>query len=380
MASPGHDDLIMVALSGGVDSAVAAWLLMQQGYRVEALHMTNWEDAAGYCTAAEDLQAARRVAQRLGITLHHANFADEYRDRVFSSFLNDYAAGRTPNPDVLCNREIKFGECLRHARRLGADFLATGHYARVRSDNGHTQLLIAADPQKDQTYFLHAVPEDALTKALFPLGEFTKDQVRTLARDIGLPNWDRADSTGICFIGERPFKAFLAEHIDAAPGPIENEFGRVIGRHEGLAFHTLGQRGGLGLGGMADADEAPWYVAAKRTADNTLVVVQGADHPWLLRRSLRAQQLHWINHTPAGLADGAPMAALARIRHRQPLQPVTMSWCASGDLELVFETPQRGVAPGQYAVLYSAQLCLGGGVIRDSTVMASPPEALAVTP
>ncbi|MCC5867667.1 MAG: tRNA 2-thiouridine(34) synthase MnmA [Gammaproteobacteria bacterium] len=380
MAAPGHDDLIMVALSGGVDSAVAAWLLMQQGYRVEALHMTNWEDTAGYCTAAEDLQAARRVAERLGITLHHANFADEYRERVFRSFLDDYAAGRTPNPDVLCNREIKFGECLRHAQRLGADFLATGHYARVRVDNGHTQLLCAADPQKDQTYFLHAVPESSLARAVFPLGDLTKDQVRTLARDIGLPNWDRADSTGICFIGERPFKAFLAEHLEATSGPIEDEHGRVIGRHDGLAFFTLGQRGGLGLGGMANADEAPWYVAAKRVADNTLVVVQGADHPWLLSASLRVKQLHWINQVPEGLAHAAPMAALARIRHRQPLQPVTLSWTGDTDLELVFESPQRGVAPGQYAVLYSGQVCLGGGVIRDSTVMASLPEKRAATP
>ncbi len=367
----------MIALSGGVDSAVAAWLLMQRGYRVEALHMTNWEDSAGYCTAAEDLKAARRVAERLGITLHHANFADEYRERVFRSFLDEYAAGRTPNPDVLCNREIKFGECLRHAQRLGADFLATGHYARLRCENDATQLMLATDTQKDQTYFLHAVPESALARAMFPLGELNKDQVRTLARDIGLPNWDRADSTGICFIGERPFKAFLAEHLHATPGPIENEHGQIIGQHEGLAFHTIGQRGGLGLGGMADAGEAPWYVAGKRVADNTLVVVQGADHPWLLSASLRAHQLQWINHVPPELANGAAMAAHARIRHRQALQPVTVVWTGQGDLELLFETPQRGVAPGQYAVIYRGDQCLGGGVIREGTVMTIQPDIMA---
>ncbi len=373
MPSPAHgDELVMVALSGGVDSALAAWLLLQQGYRIEALHMTNWEDDAGYCTAAEDLQAARKAADWLGITLHHANFSDEYRERVFRQFVEDYAAGRTPNPDVLCNREIKFGECLRHARRLGAASLATGHYAKVRTENGHTQLLLAADAQKDQTYFLHAVPERALARAVFPLGDLTKEQVRALAREIGLPNWDRADSTGICFIGERPFRSFLAEHLQVPPGPIEDERGRVIGQHEGLAFHTLGQRGGLGIGGMADAQDAPWYVAAKRVADNTLVVVQGADHPRLLSRALRVHRLHWINQLPAALAAGVSMPALARFRHRQALLPVTLSWADDGDLACVFDTPQRGAAPGQYAVFYSADVCLGGGVIREGIGLPVP--------
>ena len=364
---PRCDGLVIVALSGGVDSAVAAWRLLQAGCRVQGLHMTNWEEDEAYCTAAEDLRAARRVADWLGIPLHLANFSEAYRARVFQSFLDDYAAGRTPNPDVLCNREIKFGECLRHVRRLGGDWLATGHYARLERHSDGTRLLQARDPGKDQTYFLHAVPEQALAQSLFPLGDLEKSEVRALARELGLPNWNRPDSTGICFIGERPFREFLAGHLAATPGPIEDETGRVVGQHQGLMFHTLGQRGGLGIGGRSEALDAAWYVAAKRLADNTLVVVQGHEHPRLFSDSLVADTLHWVNGTPPGLAG---LALTARIRHRQPLQRVEVSAVGHERIEVRFARPQRAVAPGQCVVLYEGERCLGGGVIRAAAMQA----------
>ncbi len=349
--------LTIVALSGGVDSAVAAWRLLQDGHRVQALHMTNWDADDAYCTAAEDLQAARRVADQLGLVLHHVNFSDEYRARVFADFLREYAAGRTPNPDILCNREIKFGECLRHAQRLGARYLATGHYARVEPADGGARLLRARDENKDQTYFLHAVSPGALASAVFPLGALTKDEVRHIARDIGLDNWDRRDSTGICFIGERPFAEFLAAHLDTPPGPIVDEHGNELGRHHGLACYTLGQRGGLGIGGVAGQPETPWYVAARDAARNALVVVQGRDHPALLSRVLETAVPAWLARPPL------PWRGLARIRHRQPLEACTVS----GDdcsLSVRFDNPQRAVAPGQSVVFYDGEQCLGGAVIE----------------
>jgi tRNA-uridine 2-sulfurtransferase len=361
-----RDGLVMAALSGGVDSAVAAWRLLQAGCQVQGLHMTNWEDQEGYCTAAEDLRAARRVADSLGIPLHLANFSEAYRARVFQSFLDEYAAGRTPNPDVLCNREIKFGECLRHVHRLGGHWLATGHYARAVHTQEGTRLLLARDQGKDQTYFLHAVPEPALSRSLFPLGDMDKQEVRTLARELGLPNWDRPDSTGICFIGERPFREFLGSHLAAVPGPIHDERGRLVGRHQGLMYYTLGQRGGLGIGGRPGAADAPWYVAAKRLADNVLVVVQGHDHPWLFSDTLVADTLHWINGVPSGLSEGRQLRLSARIRHRQPLQQVAVSTPAPERLEVRFAGPQRAVTPGQFVVLYDGEQCLGGGVIRSA--------------
>ncbi len=372
-----RDGLVIVALSGGVDSAVAAWRLLEQGWQVQGLHMTNWEDDAAYCTAAEDLRAARRVANQLGIPLHLVNFSAAYRARVFQAFLDEYAAGRTPNPDVLCNREIKFGECLRHARRLGADFLATGHYARVLRQDDGIRLALATDEAKDQTYFLHAVPRAALAHALFPLGDLRKAEVRSLARDIGLANWDRPDSTGICFIGERPFQEFLGEHLAARPGPIEDEQGTVVGEHRGLMFYTIGQRGGLGLGGRAGAPEAPWYVAAKRTADNTLVVVQGAHHPRLFSAALIADSFHWIGDPPVTAAGALGRALRVRIRHRQTLQPARLTLDAATAQGLVeFAQPQRGVAPGQYVVFYDGECCLGGGVIREALATSPTAETL----
>jgi len=268
---------VIIGLSGGVDSAVAALLLKQRGADVQALHMTNWEDDDGYCTAAQDLQDARQVCDDLQIPLHHVNFAREYRDRVFDYFLDEYRAGRTPNPDVLCNREIKFGVFREHAKRLGGDLLATGHYARVIIKKGKAELHKAKDGNKDQSYFLHAVHAAALAETVFPLGELLKDEVRELARVNGLSNHDKKDSTGICFIGERPFREFLATFLPANPGPIKTSTGKTIGEHLGLMYYTLGQRQGLGVGGRQDAGDQPWYVAAKQLPDNALIAEQGED-------------------------------------------------------------------------------------------------------
>jgi tRNA-specific 2-thiouridylase len=348
---------IVVALSGGVDSAVAAWRLVQAGHDVEALHMSNWDDPddeQGYCTAAEDHQSALAVARELGIPLHRVSFAAEYRERVFRHFLDEYAAGRTPNPDVLCNREVKFGVCLDYARRLGGDVLATGHYARVAP--GPT-LLRAVDAAKDQTYFLHAVGTAALARAAFPIGDLPKSEVRALARAAGLPVHDRPDSTGICFIGERPFREFLSRYLAARPGPIESDRGERLGTHGGLAYYTLGQREGLGLGGVAGRPEAPWYVAAKDVDRNVLVVVQGHDHPALLCRAFATGPAHWI-----GAAPTLPLECTLQVRHRQ-----TPAACRvlpdSAGLRVEPAAPLRGVAPGQYAVFYAGNECLGGAQI-----------------
>ncbi len=351
---------VIVGLSGGVDSAVAAWLLKRAGHDVHGLHMSNWDepdDEQGYCTSAEDYQAALAVARELGVPLHRVSFAAEYRDRVFRHFLDEYAAGRTPNPDVLCNREVKFGVCLDYARRLGGAVLATGHYARAVVADGRPRLRRAADRAKDQTYFLHQVDAEALASAAFPLGELPKSEVRELARRAGLPVHDRPDSTGICFIGERPFREFLARYLPSRPGPIESEHGEVLGTHVGLVHYTPGQRQGLGLGGRAGAAEQPWYVAAKDVGRNALVVVQGHDHPRLLCASFDVGPSHWIGPAPA-----LPLGCRVQVRHRQADVPCRLVAAREG-ATVELEAPLRAVAPGQYAVFYVGDECLGGAVI-----------------
>ncbi len=354
---------VVVGLSGGVDSAVAAMRLKDAGADVHALHMTNWEDEDGYCTAAADLQDARRVCESLDIPLHHVNFAREYRDDVFAYFLDEYRAGRTPNPDVLCNRDIKFGAFRRYAKRLGASMLATGHYARVAMHDGEARLCKSRDGGKDQTYFLHAVEAEALAETVFPLGGLLKGEVRALARDRALPVFDKKDSTGICFIGERPFREFLSHYLDAEPGPIRNPEGRTLGEHTGLPYYTIGQRHGLGIGGRDDAGDAPWYVAGKDAAGNALIVVQG-DHPLLYSDELSAARPSWIGVPPAPLAAGGVLECAAKVRYRQPDQACRVHEEPGGGLRVIFERPQRAVAPGQFVVFYDGERCLGGAVIE----------------
>jgi tRNA-specific 2-thiouridylase len=361
---------VVVGMSGGVDSSVAALLLQRAGWDVHGLFMNNWEeDEDGYCTNARDFQDARAVCEQLGIPLHRVSFAREYRDRVFRYLLREYAEGRTPNPDVLCNREIKFGEFARYARRLGAARIATGHYARVSAAG--RRLIRARDEDKDQTYFLHGIHGDELAWTLFPLGELTKPAVRRLADDAGLPNHAKPDSTGICFIGERPFRSFLAEHLRGEPGPILTPAGQQVGTHEGLAYYTVGQRQGLGIGGVAGRPDAPWYVCEKRPATNELVVVQGRDDPRLHATALVAVNASWIAGEPPPL----PLRCRARLRHRQRLQDCRVEACVDG-LLVRFERPQRAIAPGQFAVLYDGEACLGGAVIQRS-VAADPGSARA---
>ena len=351
---------VVLGLSGGVDSAVAAVLLQEAGANVQALHMTNWEDDDGYCTAAADLQDSRSVCTQLNIPLHHVNFAKQYRDRVFEYFLEEYRLGRTPNPDVLCNREIKFGVFRDYAKRLGGELLATGHYARRAVIDGETALLKAVDTNKDQSYFLHAVSAEALSETVFPLGNIVKGQVRQIARDHGLGVHDKKDSTGICFIGERPFREFLSTYLPANPGPILTPDGREIGLHHGLMYYTLGQRQGLGIGGRDDASDAPWYVVDKRMRDNALIVDQG-DTELLLSDGLLASKPTWINAAPDALEIG--YRCMAKIRYRQADQSCSVQVTAAGELKVRFDTPQRAVAPGQFAVFYQGERCLGGAVI-----------------
>ena len=360
-----EDKRVVVGLSGGVDSSVAALLLQQQGYQVEGLFMKNWEedDSAEYCSAAEDLQDAQAVAERLKIPLHTVNFSAEYWDRVFSYFLAEYRAGRTPNPDVLCNREIKFRAFLDYAReRLGADHIATGHYAAMEQQQGRCHLMRAQDEDKDQTYFLYLLDQGQLCPALFPLGALQKQQVRALAEQAGFANHRKKDSTGICFIGERKFREFLQRYLPAQPGQIVTPEGEVIGEHQGLMYYTLGQRQGLGIGGRQDAVEAPWYVVGKDLATNRLIASQGHDHPMLLSHRLLAGQVHWI----AGEAPALPLTCLARIRHRQPLQACRIEKQENGQCLVVFERAQRAVTPGQAIVFYRDRECLGGGTIESA--------------
>jgi len=351
---------VVVGMSGGVDSSVAAWLLREQGYEVIGLFMKNWEDD-DECTAREDWVTAASVADVLGIEIEAVNFAAEYRERVFSEFLREYAAGRTPNPDVLCNAEIKFRAFLDHAMALGAERIATGHYARVRrGDRGLFELLRGVDASKDQSYFLHRLTQEQLSRTWFPLGAFDQRQVREMARSIGLPNAARKDSTGICFIGERPFREFLGRYLPTRPGPIETDSGDVIGEHQGLAFHTIGQRKGLRIGGTRAGSGEPWFVARKDMARNALIVVQGHAHPALHATRLHAIDAHWI----AGSAPHDDGSLSAKTRYRQQDARCTLADVTPGGFRLHFAQPQWAVTPGQSAVLYQGEVCLGGGVIE----------------
>ena len=374
---------VIVGMSGGVDSAVAALLLQRGGYAVQGLFMSNWEDDDdAYCTTADDFQDARRVCETLGIVLHRVSFAAQYRERVFQLFLREYSAGRTPNPDVLCNREIKFGVCLDYMHRLGASWIATGHYARLRHTALGTQLLKATDTDKDQSYFLHGVAAAALGKTLFPIGELRKAEVRKLAHAAGLPVYDKPDSTGICFIGERPFQEFLGRYLRTEPGPIENDAGLVLGEHRGLALYTLGQRSGLRLGGRAGSAAAPWYVADKDTERNALIVVQDQDHPLLLSDAFDVEQMHWLN---SGETAGVhPIGCTVKTRYRQSDLRCTVQHAAHGLTadpmwRVTLSEPARAVTPGQYAVFYSGARCLGGGVISRRFNSGAAPAARGIT-
>jgi tRNA-specific 2-thiouridylase len=374
---------VVVGLSGGVDSAVSAWLLKEQGWEVVGLFMKNWEDDddSAYCSTRQDWLDAASVADLIGIDLEAVNFAAEYRDRVFAEFLREYSAGRTPNPDVLCNAEIKFKAFLDHAMRMGAAWIATGHYARVRRvpdadapDGVRHELLRGLDASKDQSYFLHRLSQAQLSRAMFPVGELPKTEVRAIAARIGLPVAAKKDSTGICFIGERPFREFLNRYLPTSPGPILTDDGRRVGEHVGLAFYTLGQRKGIGVGGQKTGSGEAWYVARKDMARNTLYVVQGHDHPWLLSGALRADDAHWI----AGHAPVARRRAGGSARRRATGSSTRRAGCGrirpSGRaFTLAFDEPQWAVTPGQSAVLYRGEVCLGGGVIGAArTVDVAP--------
>lgn len=358
------DPKVVVGMSGGVDSSVTAALLIEQGYRVEGLFMVNWqEDEEAYCSAADDFQDARAVCEHLGIPLHQVDFSAQYRQQVFDYFLEEYRAGRTPNPDVLCNREIKFGAFFDYAQRLGADLIATGHYARVSGRNESVRLLKGVDQNKDQSYFLHQSPTSALAKTLFPLGDMEKREVRERAQALGLHNHQRKDSTGICFIGERPFKEFLSRYIPAQPGDIVTDDGHIAGSHDGLMFHTLGQRQGLNVGGLKGYPDGAWYVVDKRLDRNQLVIGQGAQHPLLLSQSLQTGPVTWINGPQSGSMS-------AKIRYRQADQACEV--VLHGDNAVVtFSEPQRAVAPGQFVVFYQDDECLGGAVIEQHTRAAA---------
>ncbi|MEJ2379891.1 MAG: tRNA 2-thiouridine(34) synthase MnmA [Gammaproteobacteria bacterium] len=361
---------VIIGMSGGVDSSVAALQLLDQGFEVAGLFMKNWEedDTAGHCTAEEDLRDAAAVCRQLGIQLHTVNFSADYWDRVFEYFLAEYRAARTPNPDVMCNKEIKFRAFLDHALTLGADYIATGHYARViRDGHGRLRLLKGADPGKDQSYFLYTLNQEQLGRVLFPLGDLCKSEVRKRAAAAGFANHAKKDSTGICFIGERDFRTFLSRYLPAQPGPIRTPDGRHLGTHQGLMYYTLGQRQGLGIGGRRDAGEQPWYVVEKRVDDNVLVVAQGHDHPLLYRSTLEAMDLHWV----AGAPPALPLHCSAKTRYRQPDQDCIVTAAADGRLHVRFSRPQRAVTPGQSVVFYHEEACLGGGVIAEPAAAAA---------
>lgn len=368
---------VIVGMSGGVDSSVSALLLMEQGYRVEGLFMKNWEDddEPGYCSAATDLADAKSVCAELEIPLHKVNFAKEYWDRVFAHFLQEYRLGRTPNPDILCNREIKFRAFLDYALDKGADLIATGHYARVDALDGRFRLLQGLDAGKDQSYFLHALGQPALSRTLFPLGELEKTRVREIAARAGFENHAKKDSTGICFIGERRFRDFLMRYLPAQPGPIVSTDGQALGEHQGLMYYTPGQRQGLGIGGVHGAAENPWYVVDKDMARNRLIVAQGQDHPALHAGGLVATEVNWI----AGKAPEMPLHCQAKIRYRQAHQDCRVEPMPDepGALHVRFQHRQRAVAPGQSVVFYHGAECLGGGIIaRKDTDARIPPIGL----
>ena len=373
MNKPKEETLVIVGMSGGVDSSVSALLLQQQGYQVEGLFMKNWDEDDGteYCTAMDDLKDAQAVADKLGMKLHTANFASEYWDNVFEHFLEEYKAGRTPNPDILCNREIKFKAFLDYTKVLGADYIATGHYVRrkdVETMQGgeaaqQAQLLRGLDGNKDQSYFLHAVAGSEIAQTLFPVGELEKPEVRRIAEQHDLITHNKKDSTGICFIGERRFKDFLQQYLPAQPGEIETPEGDVIGKHQGLMYHTLGQRQGLGIGGLNGYSDNPWYVAQKDLTRNVLVAAQGKNHPILFSHSLTTHQIYWVNDEPV-----LPMTCTAKVRYRQSDQACTVTKNEQGQYQVAFKEPQRAVTPGQSVVFYSDEVCLGGGVIEQTQV------------
>ncbi len=355
---------VIVGMSGGVDSSVSAALLLEQGYQVEGLFMKNWDedDGTDYCTAMDDLADAQAVSDKLGIKLHTANFAAEYWDNVFEHFLEEYEAGRTPNPDILCNREIKFKAFLDYALALGADLIATGHYVRRAERDGQTLLLRGLDGNKDQSYFLHAVAAEQIARTLFPVGELEKPEVRRIAERYELATARKKDSTGICFIGERRFSDFLKQYLPAQPGDIQTIDGEVIGRHHGLMYHTIGQRQGLGIGGLQGAGDEPWYVLKKDLSNNILVVGQGNNHPWLFASALTCSNIYWVNQSPA---TTQPVRLTAKVRYRQPDQSCVLESTPEG-YRIVFDEPQRAVTPGQSVVLYQDDICLGGGVIETA--------------
>jgi tRNA-specific 2-thiouridylase len=361
------DISVVVGISGGVDSAVTAALLLEQGYKVQGLHMTNWDENDSYCSAAEDYQVARQVCSDLDIPLHRVNFSHEYQEKVFADFLAEIRKGFTPNPDVACNRHIKFGDFLTYAQRLGADKIATGHYARVRSKESDHQLCKGADHSKDQSYFLHAIQPDTLGKIMFPLGDISKIEVRRMANDYSLPNHARRDSTGICFIGERPFREFLQNYVSGQTGNIETLDGDVIGTHEGLMFYTLGQRQGLAIGGLKNYGDAPWYVVNKDIQHNVLQVVQGREHAALWGNSMQTGPVHWLNqNTRAGAFE-----CTVKTRYRQADVPCTVSLEESGAAAVTFHEPVWAVTPGQYAVFYQDDWCLGGARISSANASAT---------
>jgi tRNA-specific 2-thiouridylase len=359
---PHSQTKVIVGMSGGVDSSVSALLLKQQGYQVEGLFMKNWEedDNDEYCAAAEDLADAQAVADKLGIYLHKINFAAEYWDRVFEYFLEEYKAGRTPNPDIMCNKEIKFKAFLEFAAEdLGADYIATGHYTQRRLVNNKWQMLRGEDDNKDQSYFLYTLSHEHIAKTLFPIGDIPKPQVRQIAEDNGLLTFNKKDSTGICFIGERKFSDFLAQYLPATPGVIETIDGEVIGKHQGLMYHTLGQRKGLLIGGKKEHGEAPWYVVEKDVKRNVLIVAQGADHPSLYSNGLIATQIHWVNREEISIE----MRITVKTRYRQQDIPCTLIPMKDNTVKIMFDAPQKAVTPGQSAVFYQDEVCLGGAII-----------------
>jgi tRNA-uridine 2-sulfurtransferase len=352
---------VVVGMSGGVDSSVAAHLLLEQGHEVIGLFMKNWDekDPDGTCPADQDFQDVLSVCDRLKMPCYSIEFIDEYRDNVFADFLKEYKSGRTPNPDVLCNREIKFDLFLKKAAEFGADFLATGHYARVAQSPGGPSLLRGLDANKDQTYFLTAVPRDRFSKVLFPIGDMEKSEVRAIARKIGLSTSEKKDSTGICFIGERKFTEFLGKYVQAKPGRIVDLDGKKVGEHNGIAFFTLGQRKGLGLGGEGE----PWFVVGKNTKYNELIVVRGEEHPALYARKLIAHEFNWLIDPPI---EGTEISCTAKTRYRQIDQPCVAHVGTDAQVVVQFKEPQRAMTPGQYVVLYQGDVCIGGGVIHET--------------
>ena len=358
-----NKQLVIVGMSGGVDSAVSAALLLEDNYRVEGLHMTNWNDEEPYCTASQDLQDARNACKELNIPMHHVNFSKEYKEKVFNDTLKELGQGLTPNPDVLCNKEIKFEDFTNYAMRLGADKVATGHYARIKENRGKKYLYKGIDENKDQSYFLHAIKPSILESVIFPLGEMNKEQVRDYALKKGLPNHDKPDSTGICFIGERPFKDFIKTFLPPKPGLIINENNEEMGNHEGLMYFTIGQRKDLGIGGIKNLSGEPWYVAEKRQASNQLMIVQGRNHPKLWRKKIFAQSMHWLNSEDEQLLQGDKiLECQAKTRYRQKDAHCKVKKNKNG-LEIEFKNSQWAITYGQYLVLYQDDYCFGGAKI-----------------